>query len=100
MTEKYEFLADDFEFVSENKDDIKDVVMPAKPFWKDSIGRFIKNKGSVIGIIFIAVYILLAIVVPMIHHLLILSLMQRIFLVLITSDVIYLYVCGVVLVFH
>ncbi|HIX80681.1 ABC transporter permease [Erysipelatoclostridium sp. An173] len=66
MTEKYEFLADDFEFVSENKDDIKDVVMPAKPFWKDSIGRFIKNKGSVIGIIFIAVYILLAIVVPMI----------------------------------
>ena len=66
MTEKYEFLADDFEFVSENKDDIKDVVMPAKPFWKDSIGRFIKYKGSVIGIIFIAVYILLAIVVPMI----------------------------------
>ncbi|WP_296879060.1 ABC transporter permease [Thomasclavelia sp.] len=65
--DKIEFLPDDFDFVSENQEaNIKDVINPAKPFWKDSLGRFIKNKGSVIGIIIIAIYIILAIVIPMI----------------------------------
>lgn len=64
--DKYEFLPDDFEFVGEKQDITKDVVTPAKPFWKDALGRFFKNKGSVIGMIIIAIYIILAIIVPIV----------------------------------
>lgn len=64
--EKIEFLQDDFEFVGNNQDAIKDVVAPALPGWKDAIIRFKKNKGAVIGVICILVILLLAIVAPMI----------------------------------
>lgn len=64
--DNFEFKPDDFEFVGDNQDITKDVVTPAKPFWKDALGRFLKNKGSVIGIIIIAIYIILAIIVPIV----------------------------------
>lgn len=64
--DKIEFLPDDFELVGEKQDITKDVVTPAKPFWKDAIGRFFKNKGSVIGFVIILIYIILAIIVPMV----------------------------------
>ncbi len=66
--DKFDFLPDDFEFVGEKQDITKDVVAPAKPFWKDAIGRFFKNKGSVIGLVIIAIYIVLAIIVPMVSQ--------------------------------
>lgn len=59
------FLEDDFEFVSEPQELIKDEVLPDKPFWKDAVHRFCENKGAVIGLIFIVLVILLAIFVPM-----------------------------------
>lgn len=65
MDDKYEFLPNDFEFVGNEVDITKDVVAPAKPAWKDALGRFCKNKGAVIGLICIVVITLLAIFAPM-----------------------------------
>lgn len=53
--EKIEFLPDDFEFVGDKQDITKDVVAPSLPAWKDSLNRFKKNKGAVIGLICILV---------------------------------------------
>ena len=54
--EKIEFLPDDFEFVGDKQDITKDVVAPSLPAWKDSLNRFKKNKGAVIGLICIFSY--------------------------------------------
>ncbi|WP_416325572.1 ABC transporter permease [[Eubacterium] hominis] len=59
------FLENDFEFVSEPQELIKDEVLPDRPFWKDALHRFCENKGAVFGAIFIIIFILLAIFVPM-----------------------------------
>lgn len=64
--EKIEFLENDFEFVGNNQDDIKDVVAPALPGWKDALIRFKKNKGAVVGVTCILIILLLAIFAPMI----------------------------------
>lgn len=58
------FLENDFELVSEPQELIKDEVLPDKPFWKDAIHRFCENKGAVFSAIFIIVFILMAIFVP------------------------------------
>lgn len=63
--DKFEFLPDDFEFVGENHDITKDVLAPTKPAWKDALGRFIKNKGAVVGAICIMIITLFAIIAPM-----------------------------------
>ena len=65
MEEKYEFLADDFEFVGDKVDITKDVVAPATPAWKDMIKRFKANKGAVIGLITLLIIALLAIFAPL-----------------------------------
>ena len=65
MDDKLEFLPDDFEFVGDKVDITKDVVAPAKPAWKDMLGRFCKNKGAIIGLICILIITLLAIFAPM-----------------------------------
>ena len=59
--EKIEFLPDDFEFVGDKQDITKDVVAPSLPAWKDSLNRFKKNKGAVIGLICILVIAVFAI---------------------------------------
>ena len=63
--EKIEFLPDDFEFVGDKQDITKDVVAPSLPAWKDSLNRFKKNKGAVIGLICILVIAVFAIFAPM-----------------------------------
>lgn len=65
MMDKYEFLPDDFEFVGDKIDITKDVVAPARPAWKDAIGRFCKNKGAVLGVTCIIIITLFAIFAPM-----------------------------------
>lgn len=73
--EKIEFLPDDFEFVGDKQDITKDVVAPSLPAWKDSLNRFKKNKGAVIGLICILVIAVFAIFAPCFHHI---NLMQSI----------------------
>lgn len=63
--EQYEFLPDDFEFVGDKVDISKDVVIPAKPAWKDALNRFCKNKGAVVAVIIILIIALFAIFAPM-----------------------------------
>ena len=63
--EKIEFFPDDFEFVGDKQDITKDVVAPSLPAWKDSLNRFKKNKGAVIGLICILVIAVFAIFAPM-----------------------------------
>ena len=61
--EKIEFLPDDFEFVGDKQDITKDVVAPSLPAWKDSLNRFKKNKGAVIGLVCILIIGLICILV-------------------------------------
>ncbi|RHM60126.1 MULTISPECIES: ABC transporter permease [Coprobacillaceae] len=63
--EDIKFLDDDFQLVGDKQDITKDVVSPAKPAWKDALGRFCKNKGAVIGCAVILIITLLAIFAPM-----------------------------------
>ena len=91
--EKIEFLPDDFEFVGDKQDITKDVVAPSLPAWKDSLNRFKKNKGAVIGLICILVIAVFAIFAPIqelqvFHQVLNISLVQTLMVV------IYLYVFG------
>ncbi len=60
-----EFLPDDFEFIGNNQDIMKDEVMPDVPFWLDVWRRFKKNKGAVIGAIVIIFIIIMAVFMPM-----------------------------------
>lgn len=60
-----EFLPDDFEFIGNNQDIMKDEVMPDIPFWLDVWRRFKKNKGAVIGAVVIIFIIIMAIFMPM-----------------------------------
>lgn len=64
--EKRTFLDDDFEFVAQELELIKDEEIPEQSFWKDAWRRFCENKGALIGLIFIMLIIALAIFVPMI----------------------------------
>ena len=66
MDEKFEFLSDDFEFVGDKHDITKDVVAPATPAWKDSLKRFAKNKGAVVGLVALVLIALFAIVAPLV----------------------------------
>lgn len=65
MNDKYEFLADDFEFVGDKVDITKDEVAPATVAWKDMLKRFMANKGAVVGFLFIVVIALFAIIAPL-----------------------------------
>ena len=66
MEEKYEFLADDFEFVGDKVDITKDVVAPDKPAWQDMLNRFKANKGAVVGLIVLIIIALFAIIAPLV----------------------------------
>ena len=101
--EKIEFLPDDFEFVGDKQDITKDVVAPSLPAWKDSLNRFKKNKGAVIGLICILVIAVFAILHQCFHHINLMQSIQKlqvfrhvlnISLVQTLMGVIYLYVFG------
>ena len=101
--EKIEFLPDDFEFVGDKQDITKDVVAPSLPAWKDSLNRFKKNKGAVIGLICILVIAVFAIFAPMFSYINLMQSIQKlqvfrhvlnISLVQTLMVVIYLYVFG------
>ncbi len=63
----YEFQADDFVFVQNNKK-ITDKKLDTKPttFFKDALKRFKKNKSSVVGAVILTILVALAIFVPII----------------------------------
>ena len=70
-----EFLADDFELVGEEKISQVDKSYASQPYWKDVLSRFIRNKGSIIGIICIVLITFMAIAgVSMNEHTMILRL--------------------------
>lgn len=61
---EYEFAPEDFELIGEEKISRIDETFPSKPIWKDILSRFAQNKGAVIGMIFIALIIIMAIAGP------------------------------------
>lgn len=62
--DKYdEFLLDDFELAKENNIYI-DKVYESRPYWKEILATFFKNKGSVLALIGIVVVIFMALVGP------------------------------------
>ncbi len=58
------FEPDDFELIGDKQNIMIDEVEPARPLWKDVLGRFMENKGALIGIILIIIITLLAIFAP------------------------------------
>lgn len=63
--QEMKFQPKDFEFAHESQELEKDEVMPARSAWKDSVSLFVRNKGTVIGIVCIALITIFAIVAPM-----------------------------------
>ena len=61
---EYEFAPEDFELIGEEKISRIDETFPSKPIWKDILSRFAKNKGAIVGMIFIVLIIIMAIVGP------------------------------------
>ena len=56
-----DFLTDDFELVGKEKLSQVDKSFASQPYWKDVFSRFIRNKGSIIGIICIVLITFMAI---------------------------------------
>lgn len=61
---EYEFLPNDFDFVGQDKVSHIDEAYASKPYWRDILSRFAKNKGAIIGLIFIILIIIMAIIGP------------------------------------
>lgn len=61
---EFKFQADDFEFVGHEQIIKKDESFTGKSFWSDIISRFTRNKGAVIGLIFIFLTIIMAVIGP------------------------------------
>lgn len=64
MDERFEFLPDDFETVTIDEKNFIDATYASKPYWKDVISRFSKNKGAVVGLFAIFLIIVMAIIGP------------------------------------
>lgn len=58
-----DFLPDDF-CLADNHELGIDKVYPARPYWKDVLSAFLKNKGAIIGLIAIVIIILMAVFGP------------------------------------
>ena len=65
MSHNQDFLQNDFELVFQDEKLQTDVVYQGQSFWKDVFQRFTKNKGALIGLIFIVFLVLMAIFAPM-----------------------------------
>ena len=63
--EKYKFLDNDFEFLSDDKKQNELITVDSKSFLQDTISKFTKNKLAIFGLIFILIIVVLAIFVPM-----------------------------------
>ncbi|MGB4984928.1 MAG: ABC transporter permease [Erysipelotrichaceae bacterium] len=61
-----QFKDDDFLLVGDKHNIYRDQVVPAVPFFKDVMKRFSANKGAMVGLIFILLIIVMAIICPMI----------------------------------
>ena len=58
------FKPGDFELVREDQSDFVDEAYAKESYWRDILSRFVKNKGAVIGLFFIFLIILMAVVGP------------------------------------
>lgn len=64
MDERFEFRPDDFEMVGIDEKNFIDATYASQPYWKDVLSRFAKNKGAVVGFVFIVLIIIMAIIGP------------------------------------
>ncbi|MFA9466047.1 MAG: oligopeptide ABC transporter permease [Velocimicrobium sp.] len=62
-----EFLNNDFEYVGADKLSHIDIAYKSQPYWKDVLSRFLQNKGSIIGLIFIILIGIMAVIGPSIN---------------------------------
>lgn len=62
LNENIEFLPNDFELVGEENISHIDKSYASQPYFKDVLNRFVKNKGAVIGLVFIILITLMAII--------------------------------------
>ena len=62
LNEELEFLPNDFELVGEENISHIDKSYASQPYFKDVLNRFVKNKGAVIGLVFIILITLMAII--------------------------------------
>ncbi|MDF2590315.1 MAG: oppC [Anaerocolumna sp.] len=58
------FLPDDFNFIGKDKLQVNDETFAGQSYWKDIISRFTKNKGSIVGVVFILFIIIMAVIGP------------------------------------
>lgn len=62
--QELEFRSDDFQLA--NREDLYiDKVYENQSFWKDVVTRLAANKGAVVGLVFIIIIVLFAVIVPM-----------------------------------
>ncbi len=66
MPDKPVFKEDDFLLHGNTHDDFVDETYASQPYWKDIFARFRKNKGAVMGLVFIVLITLFAIAGPMV----------------------------------
>ncbi len=59
-----EFIKDDFEYVGADKISQVDVAYESQPYWKDVLSRLFKNKGAIVGLIFIILIGIMAVIGP------------------------------------
>jgi oligopeptide transport system permease protein len=62
LNEELEFLPNDFELVGEENISHIDKSYASQPYFKDVLNRFVKNKGAVIGLVFIILITLMAVI--------------------------------------
>ncbi|WP_326512626.1 oligopeptide ABC transporter permease [Clostridium intestinale] len=62
LNENLEFLPNDFELVGEENISHIDKSYASQPYFKDVLNRFVKNKGAVIGLVFIILITLMAVI--------------------------------------
>lgn len=58
------FSPDDFNFIGKDKLQVNDETFAGQSYWKDIILRFTKNKGSIVGVVFILFIIIMAVIGP------------------------------------
>ena len=58
----FDFLDDDFKLVGEENLAHVDKIYASQPYWKDVLTRFIKNKGAMIGLVFIILITIMAVI--------------------------------------
>jgi oligopeptide transport system permease protein len=64
MDERMEFRPDDFEMMGIDEKNFIDATYASQPYWRDVLSRFSKNKGAVVGFVFIVLLIIMAIIGP------------------------------------